>query len=161
IEVKAETPLYTIDEREFKTAKRKADAELKVAHVQIKVKEAEQKKAEVELTKLKDSYAKGVAGRADLDVAQAIADVAKTEVDVAKENVGVAEEAVHSAKIQLEYTSIKAKIDGRISRKLQHKGNLVQADTTLLTTILRVDELYVYFDAPEADLVVSQKSAKN
>ena len=38
------------------------------------------------------------------------------------------------------------------------EGNLVLADTTVLTTIVRVDELYVYFDAPERDLVEYQRS---
>ena len=41
------------------------------------------------------------------------------------------------------------------------KGNLIGVtEPTLLTTIVRMDELYVYFDAPEGDLVEFQQAMK-
>ena len=66
--------------------------------------------------------------------------------------------ALRTANIQLGYTDIKAKIGGRIGRTLIDDGNLVLADTTVLTTIVKVDELFVYFDAPETDLLLYQQS---
>jgi membrane fusion protein, multidrug efflux system len=64
------------------------------------------------------------------------------------------EAAVEAAQIQLGYTEIKSPIDGRISRTLVTRGNIVGInEPTLLTTIVSVDPLYVYFDIPERDLV--------
>jgi RND family efflux transporter MFP subunit len=153
--------LYDIDDREFKTAQEKAIAEVESAKAQVKVKAAQQKQAEADFLRAKESYTKGGVSKSDLDLAEATAEVRVAEVKANQANLKAAEAALHSAEIQLGYTDIRAKINGRISRTLQHKGNLVLADTTLLTTILRVDELYIYFDAPEADLVTSQKSPKN
>ena len=47
-------------------------------------------------------------------------------------------------------------VGGRINRTVVTPGNLVgenASSPTLLTTIVRVDELFVYFDAPEAEFV--------
>ena len=70
-----------------------------------------------------------------------------------------AEAALELSQIQREYTGIKAPIAGQISRALVTRGNLVgQNETTLLTTIVSMDPLYVYYDAPERDLVEYQRS---
>ena len=64
------------------------------------------------------------------------------------------EAAVEAAQIQLGYTEIKSPIDGRISRTLVTRGNIVGInEPTLLTTIVSLDPLFVYFDIPERDLV--------
>jgi multidrug efflux system membrane fusion protein len=61
--------------------------------------------------------------------------------------------------LELGYTDITAPIGGRISRTLVTRGNLVgQNETTLLTTIVRMDPIYVYFDAPEPDVIEYQRS---
>ena len=59
---------------------------------------------------------------------------------------------VATAKLNLEYTKIRAPIDGRIGRELITEGNLVGgggADATLLTFIVSVDPIYVYVDVDE------------
>jgi multidrug efflux system membrane fusion protein len=56
------------------------------------------------------------------------------------------------AELDLEFTRIVAPIDGRISRKLVGEGNLVaggDAGATLLTTIVSLDTIDVYFDIDE------------
>ena len=76
-------------------------------------------------------------------------------------NKGSAEAAMRSSELQLSYTDIRAPISGRISRTLVTKGNLVgQTDSTLLTTIVSVEPLFVYFDVPERDLIEYQRSIK-
>ena len=64
-----------------------------------------------------------------------------------------AQAAVELAELNLEYTKVTAPVDGRISRELVTVGNLVQAGQngggTLLTTIVSVDPMYVYFDIDE------------
>jgi len=54
-----------------------------------------------------------------------------------------------AANLNLTFTQITAPIGGRISRRLVDPGNLVQADTTPMTTIVSVDPMYVYFDFDE------------
>ena len=52
-----------------------------------------------------------------------------------------------------EFTRVTAPITGRISRKLVTQGNLINggtAESTLLTTIVSMDPIYVYFEADEA-----------
>ena len=63
-----------------------------------------------------------------------------------------AEANVYTAKLNLEYTKIRAPIDGRIGRELITEGNLVSgggADATRLTFIVSTDPVYVYVDADE------------
>jgi multidrug efflux system membrane fusion protein len=70
-----------------------------------------------------------------------------------------AEAAVEAAQLQLGYTQIRSPIAGQISRTLVTRGNLVgQNEDTVLTTIVSMDPLYVYFDVPERDLVEYQRS---
>ncbi len=45
--------------------------------------------------------------------------------------------------------AIYAPFDGRLSTRMQHEGDLVQANQTLLTTIVYLDEMYVTFDVDE------------
>src|SRR5262249_57134111 len=61
--------------------------------------------------------------------------------------------AVDRAALDLEFTRVTAPISGRISRYLITEGNLVTADTTLLTTIVSIDPMYVYFDADEGSVL--------
>ena len=53
------------------------------------------------------------------------------------------------ADLNLSYTRVTSPIDGRISRRMVDPGNLVQADETVLTTIVSIDPIYAYFDIDE------------
>lgn len=68
--------------------------------------------------------------------------------------------AVKNAQLNLDYTTITAPIDGRIGHTLVNVGNLVSAEDTLLTTIVQLDPIYVYFSPSEADYqeIVSYQS---
>lgn len=63
----------------------------------------------------------------------------------------------HSAEIEMEHTEVKAPISGRISRAITTQGNYVTAGTTLLTTIVTVDPVYVYADIDENSLLRLQE----
>jgi RND family efflux transporter MFP subunit len=84
-------------------------------------------------------------------------DKARGDWEVAKADVGQAEAKVRQAKLNLDYCEVRAPIDGFISRRLVDVGNLVQADTTLLTTIMRYDPMYVYFTVSESELLQFMK----
>jgi RND family efflux transporter MFP subunit len=53
------------------------------------------------------------------------------------------------AKEYLGYTRVLAPWNGRISRRFVDPGNLVNADNTVLTTLVQDDKLYAYFDVDE------------
>ena len=67
-----------------------------------------------------------------------------------------AEAARDSAKLDLEYTEVRAPIDGRASRELVTVGNYVSGlagNATLLTTLVSVDPVFVYADVDENSLL--------
>src|SRR5262245_35753081 len=165
--------LYKLDQREYDTAGKKAEAELAKAKAEVTKAEAdvENWKAQIELAtaeleRADQAIKSGAASKTDQDKAQASLKIAKAQLDAAKANLNsmranadAADQALQTAKIQFGYTEIRAKIAGRISRTQKTRGNLVgQSEPTLLTTIVRVDELFIYFDAPEGDLNAFQRS---
>lgn len=73
-----------------------------------------------------------------------------------------AEANVYTAKLNLDYTQIKAPISGRISRELVTVGNLVNPNgtSTLLTTIISTNPVYVYVDADEKSILKYRRATK-
>ena len=65
--------------------------------------------------------------------------------------VKAAEAAVQTARLNLEWTRVRSPINGRVSNALVTSGNLVEAGppATLLTTVVSLDPMYVYFDSDE------------
>jgi multidrug efflux system membrane fusion protein len=60
--------------------------------------------------------------------------------------------ALRAAELDLEFSKVVSPIDGRVSRALVTRGNLVsggQGEATLLTTVVSVDPIYASFDADE------------
>jgi multidrug efflux system membrane fusion protein len=86
--------------------------------------------------------------------------VSKGEVEQAREGVTEAEARLVAAeatltvhKLNLDFTTVRSPINGRISRYDVTPGNLVTQDQTLLTTIVSIDPMYVYFDVDERTLL--------
>ena len=74
----------------------------------------------------------------------------------AKAALQAAQAALDSARLDLEYTQVRAPIDGRVSRALLTEGNYVSGvagATTVLTTLVSVDPIYVYADIDENSLL--------
>ncbi len=64
--------------------------------------------------------------------------------------------AVEMSKLNMEYTEIRAPIDGRIGRKMMTEGNLVNGgagESSLLATIVAQDPIYCRFDADERSIL--------
>jgi RND family efflux transporter MFP subunit len=58
-----------------------------------------------------------------------------------------------AARLELGFTKIYAPIDGVIGRTAVTRGNLVgYNEPTLLTTVVKIDPVYVVFDVPERDV---------
>ncbi|SFV64719.1 RND efflux system, membrane fusion protein CmeA [hydrothermal vent metagenome] len=63
------------------------------------------------------------------------------------------EAAIENAKLKLSYTIITAPISGQVSAGRVDVGNLVgYGESTLLTTIVQTDKVYVYFSPSEKDV---------
>ncbi len=134
-EVAKGTLLYEIDDREYRADFASATAEKASAL-------AQQEKTAADLKRTENLLKKGAATQEDLDQASA----AKKQADAA---VDSAVAKIERAQLNLDFTKIEAPIDGKLSRTMVTKGNLVTADTTLLTTLVSVDPIYVYFDVDE------------
>src|SRR5262249_60840707 len=79
--------------------------------------------------------------------------------------VAAAQAAVDAARLDVEYTRITAPVSGRVSRKLVTEGNLINGGIgtqgTLLTTLVSLDPLHVYFEANERDYLKYVRLAKS
>lgn len=74
---------------------------------------------------------------------------AAAEADAAVSAVAA---ALRAAELDLEFTRVVSPIDGRVSRAVVTRGNLVSSgpgDATLLTTVVSLDPIYASFDADE------------
>jgi RND family efflux transporter MFP subunit len=143
-EVKKGDLLYELDPREF-------DAAVKQAQADIVRLQATLAQAESEVKRVEPLRATGAVTAEEVVARQTTRDIAKAQLQQAQA-------ALINAQLQLSYTKITAPIDGRIGRTLVTVGNLVgYAEPTLLTTLVRMDPMYVYFDAPEADYLEYRK----
>lgn len=121
--------------------------------------------AELERAKTKRELAKNDLSRAEnLFKAKAISaeeyDMRNKGLREAAAAVESAEASVYTAKLNLEYTEIRAPISGRVGREMITAGNLVKADDTLLTNIVSIDPVYVYVDADEQSVLKYRRHAQ-
>jgi RND family efflux transporter MFP subunit len=133
--------LFQIDPRPYQAELDKAQAEAQRAVDRAALTKAEFERAQ----KLVEARAMS---REEFDQRR----TARAEAESA---IRSANATVASVKLNLEFTQIRAPITGRISRALVTEGNLVTGGPiggptpTLLTTIVSVDPIYVYFEADE------------
>jgi membrane fusion protein, multidrug efflux system len=84
-------------------------------------------------------------------------DTKKSTVDQSAAQVEAAKAAIETAQINLDYCYIHSPIDGRAGARLVDVGNVVQANTTSLLSIQRIDPIYANFTITEVDLPEVQK----
>jgi len=136
--------LFVIDPRPFQAKLDEAKAELERRKAELKQAEATLKRKELAYKANAVSEVEVIQGRADRDVAKAAIQAALAAID--------------TAELNLAYTRIHAPISGRIGRDLVDEGNLVGAsERTLLTTIVKDDPIYAYFNVNERDLLYYQQ----
>jgi len=132
--------LYSIDSRPFAAEVAAADAAVAQAEASLRLAIREQERGKV-LGQTQTLSREAIEQR---DTAKQVADA----------NLRAAQARLTSARINLDYTQIRAPISGYIERTQMTPGNLVTSPlgsgTTLLTTITPTDMLYVYFQIDEA-----------
>lgn len=131
--------LYLIDPTPFRAAYLGSKA--MVAQAQARLEQANKDLARVQPLLKQKAVSKK-------DVDDAIAEVrsAKATLDAAKNDV-------IKAKFDLDNTLITAPVEGRINRSQFYEGRLVEAQTSLLTTIDQLDPMYVNVNVPERYLL--------
>src|SRR5205085_6858653 len=97
---------------------------------------------ERQLTRARTMIRDNAIGREEYDQIAAASEKARA-------TVGAQQAARDLAKLNLDYTRVTAPWSGRISRRLVDPGNLVNADNTILTTLVNDAQLYAYFDVDE------------
>ena len=134
--------LYVIDSRPFEAVALQADGQLSDARAKAELAKRELDRAlTLNLTQA---------------VSDSIVDQRRQTLQAARAAEMQAEGALKAAQLNIEFTHVAAPITGRVSRHLVSAGNLVQGSdggSTLLTSIVSLDPIYVYFDMDEATYV--------
>lgn len=138
--------LFVIDPRPFQAQVDAAQATL------------EQAKAALDLAKIQFARDQQVIG--SRAISKQDYDTKKNTVDVDQAQVDAAQAALETAKLNLEYCFIQSPIDGRAGARLVDVGNVVQANSTSLLSIQRLDPIYANFTVTESDLPDVQKEMK-
>lgn len=136
--VKADDVLFTIDPRPFQ-------AELERAEAAVLGAEAVVNDAAAKFARQEDLRTREIAAEDEYRDALYADRKAKADLELARAERRLAE-------LNLDWTSVKAPISGRIGRELVDVGNLVSGGSigaTLLTTIVSLDPIHCYFDADE------------
>src|SRR4051794_23550859 len=131
--------LYVIDPRPFEAVAEQADGQLSDA------------RAKVELAKRE--FDRGLNLVQTSAVSEQVVDQRRQTLQAAHAAEMQAEGALKAARLNIEFTHVTAPITGRVSRRLVTPGNLVQGSeggSTLLTSIVSLDPIYIYFDVDEA-----------
>lgn len=138
--------LFVIDKRPFEAALNEAEATLASAKAQLEY-------TRRELARVQPLARQGYSAQSSLDDR-------RNQFQAAQASLAGAEAAVVQARLNLEFTEVRAPISGRISRKLVTEGNLVNANETLLTTIVSLDPIYFYFDIDERSFLAYSRQAQ-
>ena len=139
-EVKAGEILFEVDPRPYQAQYDQAVGQVNLYKAQLALAKA--------------NYAR------DLEVAKTPGAVSIQQLDQDKAAVDEADAAVKAYqaslevyKLNLSFTRVTSPIDGQVSRYFLTLGNLVVQDQTLLTTVISLDPMYVYFDVDEGTLL--------
>jgi RND family efflux transporter MFP subunit len=146
-DVKRGEVLFQIDPRPF-------EASLQNVEGQKAQWEAKLARAKADVERYEKLVPTGAATPQDLDKATA-------DMGEATAAIQSADATIKQANLDLEFAKITAPISGQISRALITKGNLVRGDNELLTTIVSLDPMYVYFNVSERDLLRLQQEARS
>jgi len=136
-EVKKGDVLFTIDSRSYRAELARAQAELARARTQAELGRSEAARA-LKLSEIQAISTEEYEQR-------------RSASGQAQANVAAAQAAVDSARLNLEFTQVRAPINGRAGRALVTAGNLVSAGdaASVLTTLVSLDKVHVHFDADE------------
>lgn len=126
--------LFTIDSRPFAAEVARLESQLAAAKARSEL-------AGTGLARAQKLIEANFISKQELDQLTAVAKTSSSDIQAA-------EAALRNAKLNLEFTTVRAPIGGRVSRANVTAGNLVD-DKTVLTSIAGVSRVYAYFDGSE------------
>src|SRR6516225_2207103 len=135
--------LFVIDPRPFKAQLDSAQANLAQAQAALEL-------AKIQFARDQELVGTRAISKQDYDTKKSTVDQSEAQVEAAKA-------AIETAQINLDYCYIHSPIDGRAGARLVDAGNIVQANTSSLLSIQRMDPIYANFTITEADLPQVQK----
>ncbi|MEM1313997.1 MAG: efflux RND transporter periplasmic adaptor subunit, partial [Pseudomonadota bacterium] len=144
--VQAGDLLYTIDQRIFRNALTQAQAQIGIAQASFDFTLEQLQRAE----RLVQNG----------NIPQSTVDQRREAHLLAQGAFEQARAALETARINLEFSEIRAPISGRIDRTRVTPGNLVQQDLTVLTSIVSVDPMHFYFDIDERYFIAYSTDAR-
>jgi len=127
--------LFSIDAREYRAAADSARADVARAQTRVDLAQTEVARAD-KLAAVKAISAEEVEQR-------------RGELLQARADLKAAQARVTQAQLNVDFSSIRAPISGRIGAAMIKPGNLVQAGQSVLTTLASVDPVYVSFEGDE------------
>jgi RND family efflux transporter MFP subunit len=133
--VKAGDPLFTVDQRPYIAALQEAQATVASAKAREDFSETDLERAE--------------SLRRSGNVAEQVFDQRRQTLLTARAELDRATAALNRAQLDMEFTVVKAPVSGRVSRRLVSIGNLINANETLLSTVVSIDPIQFYFDVDE------------
>lgn len=137
--VEAGNLLFVIEQAPYQAALAGAQAQLSGA-------EAALAKAQQDVNRLAPLRERGAVSETDFDAAQAALLAAEAEVQRA-------EATVQTARLDLNYTQIRAPMDGTMGEAQIDEGNLVGPEVGTLATLTQLDPINVGFDVAERDVL--------
>lgn len=135
--VKKDEVLFEIDDRPYKAVLDAAKAALEFTKAALVKAQADY---DIGLAVQKQS--KGAISEQEIVKRLGSRDEAIGDVDRAKASL-------ESAQLNFDWCKVRSPIDGMVNRYNLTLGNLVNADQTLLTTVVSQEPMYVYFDVDE------------
>lgn len=136
--------LFIIDPRPYEAA-------LAAAQASVKEVEARNLLAKTNLERAEDLLKANA-------ISKEIYDTRNAEVLSAQAALLNARAKLTEAELNLEYTHIRAPISGKVSQRMVDPGNLITANSTLLTTIVNSDIVQAYFEISERDMLRYKKT---
>ncbi len=138
-EVKTGDLLFEIDPGPY-------DAQVIQAQSQVTLNEAQLKLAKANFARAQLLLEKKAISQQEFDTEEASVEEAKARIEASKASLAL-------YKLNVGFTKVTSPIDGQVSRYYLTSGNLVNQDQTLLTTVVSLDPMYVYFDMDEPTLL--------
>ncbi len=143
--------LFLIDPRPYEAALRRAAADVELAKSRLAL--------------AQKNFARAADLLASHAISQEESDIRQSNLRQAEASVDVAQAALDAARLDVEFTQVRAPVAGRVGRKLVTEGNLINGGVgtqgTLLTTIVSLDPLYAYFEADEGSLLKYNRLARS
>jgi multidrug efflux system membrane fusion protein len=143
-DVKAGDVLFTIDPRPYQAHLNQAEANVAQAQATLNL-------AKTNFARVQSISDPRAISRQDFDAK-------KNAVEVAEAELGQNRAAVETARLNLEYCTIRSPIDGRAGQRLVDLGNVVTPGNSPLLVIQRLDPIYADFTIPESDLAEVQRN---